>query len=152
MLSTIEDVKRCSSMGSKKSQACEAWQLFLKLFSSQRSDLPKLASEFELSPVQCHILHLIEPNRPISMGKIAETLACDASNVTGLIDRLESKGLVRRRPSGGDRRVKVLELTPQGIRLRSTVVERMTRPPVSFERLSADDQRALVKILKHLID
>jgi hypothetical protein len=28
----------------------------------------------------------------------------------------------------------------------------MTRPPVSFERLSADDQRALVKILKHLID
>jgi len=86
------------------------------------------------------------------MGKIAETLACDASNVTGLIDRLESRGLVRRRPSGGDRRVKVLELTPQGIRLRSTVVERMTRPPVSFERLSADDQRALVKILKHLID
>jgi len=38
------------------------------------------------------VLHLIEPDRPIPMGQLAETLACDASNVTGLIDRLESAG------------------------------------------------------------
>jgi len=36
------------------------------------------------------------------MGQLAETLACDASNVTGLVDRLESRGLVRRRPSVAD--------------------------------------------------
>ena len=139
-------------MKSTKSQACEAWQLLVKLFFTQRADLPSVASEFALSPAQCHVLHLIEPDRPIPMGRIAEALACDASNVTGLVDRLESRGLVRRQPSAGDRRVKVLELTPAGNRLRSTVLERMTRPPDSLGRLSPDEQRALVKILKRLLD
>ena len=89
--------------------------------SSSRSarNLPPLAAELELSPAQCHVLHLIEPGRPIPMGQLAETLACDASNVTGLVDRLESRGLVRRRPSAEDRRVKVLDLTPTGSRLRT---------------------------------
>ncbi len=98
--------------------ACDAWQLLMQLFFAQRANLPPLAAELQLSPAQCHVLHLIEPGRPIPMGQLAETLACDASNVTGLVDRLESRGLVRRRPSAEDRRVKVLELTPTGARLR----------------------------------
>jgi MarR family transcriptional regulator, organic hydroperoxide resistance regulator len=139
-------------MNSTKSHACEAWQLLVKLFFSQRGDLPALASEFELSLAQCHVLHLIEPDRPVPMGRIAEALACDASNVTGLVDRLESRGLIRRQASAGDRRVKVLELTPTGVRLRSTLLERMTKPPDTLSRLSLSEQRALVKILKRLLD
>src|SRR2546425_10385537 len=111
-------------MKSTKSQACEAWQLLVKFFFTQRADLPVLASEFELSPAQCHVLHLIEPDRPVPMGRIAEALACDASNVTGLIDRLESRGLVHRQPSADDRRGKVLELPPHGARRPSTAVQR----------------------------
>src|SRR5437764_13374230 len=123
-------------MKSSKSPACEAWQLLVKFFFTQRADLPMLASKFELSPAQCHVLHLIEPDRPIPMGRLAEALACDASNVTGLVDRLESRGLVRRQPCADDRRVKSLELTPAGVRLRSTVVERITHPPYSLAPLS----------------
>src|SRR5499427_7473977 len=122
-------------MKSDRSKACEAWRLLVKFFFTQRADLPAIASEFELSPAQCHVLHLIEPDQPVPMGRIAEALACDASNVTGLIDRLESRGLVRRQPSAEDRRVKVLELTPAGARLRSIVLERMTRPPDTLQRL-----------------
>ena len=139
-------------MKSPKSNPCEAWQLLVKFFFTQRADLPTVASEFELSPAQCHVLHLIEPDRLIPMGRLAEALACDASNVTGLVDRLESRGLVRRQPSPEDRRVKALELTPAGARLRSKVLERMAKPPDSLGRLSADEQRALVKILKRLLD
>ena len=80
---------------------CDAWQLLVQFFFTQRATLPPLAAELQLSPAQCHVLHLIEPDRPIPMGQLAETLACDASNVTGLVDRLESRGLVRRRPSAG---------------------------------------------------
>src|SRR5215471_7242202 len=116
-------------MKSNKAQACEAWKLLMKLFFTQRADLPTLAAEFELSPAQCHVLHLIEPDRPIPMGRIADSLSCDASNVTGLVDRLESRGLIRRQASAEDRRVKVLELTPAGAKLRATVVERMSHPP-----------------------
>jgi DNA-binding MarR family transcriptional regulator len=152
MLSTIDGIKCIVKTRPAKSQACEAWQLLLKFFFSQRSDLPAIAAEFELSPAQCHVLHLIEPDQPVPMGRIAEGLSCDASNVTGLIDRLESRGLVRRQPSAEDRRVKVLELTPEGTRLRSTVLDRMTRPPDILNRLSAGEQRMLVKILKRLLE
>ena len=139
-------------MKSSKSEACEAWGLLVKLFFSQRADLPTLASEFELSPAQCHVLHLIEPERPVAMGRVAEALACDASNVTGLIDRLESRGLVRRQPSAQDRRVKVLVLTPAGVRLRGAIMEKMTQPPDTLSRLSATEQRALVRMLRRLFE
>jgi DNA-binding MarR family transcriptional regulator len=132
--------------------ACDAWQLLVQLFFTQRAHLPPLAAELRLSPAQCHVLHLIEPGRPIPMGRLAETLACDASNVTGLVDRLESRGLVRRSPSAADRRVKVLDLTPTGSRLRALLLDRMTTPPASLGRLTAEEQRALVRILTRLLD
>jgi DNA-binding MarR family transcriptional regulator len=129
-----------------------AWPLLLRLFFAQRANLPPLAAELQLSPAQCHVLHLIDPERPLPMGQLAETLACDASNVTGLVDRLESRGLVRRRPSAADRRVKVLVLTPTGARLRALLVDRLTAPPASLERLSLREQRALVRILTRLLE
>jgi DNA-binding MarR family transcriptional regulator len=132
-------------------RACDAWQLLMQFFFAQRASLPSLAAELELSPAQCHVLHQIEPGRPIPMGRLAETLACDASNVTGLVDRLESRGLVRRRPAAADRRVKVLELTASGARLRALLLDRMTTPPVTLERLSARDRQTLVRILTRLL-
>src|SRR4030088_151223 len=92
----------------------DPWELLVRLFFAQRANLPPLAAELELSPAQCHVLHLIEPGRPVAMGGLADTLACAASNVPGRVDRLESRGLIRRQPSAGDRRVKVLILTPTG--------------------------------------
>jgi DNA-binding MarR family transcriptional regulator len=139
-------------MKATNSNACEAWELLLKFFFSQRADLPALAGEFDLSPAQCHVLHLIEPGKPLPMGQLAETLACHASNVTGLVDRLESRGLVRRQPSDEDRRLKVLALTPAGTRLRAVVLERMAKPPATLNRLSEAEQRTLVKILRHLLE
>ncbi len=136
----------------KEPQSCEAWQLLVRFSFTQRANLPALAAELELSPAQCHLLNLIEPARPLPMGQLAGALACDASNVTGLVDRLESRGLVQRRPSAEDRRVKVLSLTPMGARLRSALLARMTSPPPTLARLSPEEQRALVKLLRRLIE
>ena len=132
--------------------ACRAWQLLMKFFFAQRGHLPSSGAEFDLSPIQCHVLHLIEPGSPLPMGRLASTLSCDASNVTGLVDRLESRGLVRRRPSPGDRRVKVLQLTPTGARLRAQLLRQMTGGSLPLSRLSLNQQRALVKILETLVD
>ena len=131
--------------------ACAAWQLLLQFLLSQRAHMPTLAATLELSPAQCHVLHVIQPGRPMPMKQLAATLSCDASNVTGLIDRLESRGLVRRLPGAADRRVKELDLTPTGARLRAQLIERMTAPPASFGRLSARDQRTLARILSRLL-
>jgi len=131
---------------------CRAWQLMVKFFFAQREHLPSSCTEFDLSPAQCHVLHLIEPGRPMPMGRLADTLSCDASNVTGLVDRLEARGLLRRRPSVRDRRVKVLQLTPAGARVRAQVLRRMSGRSVPLSRLSLDQQRALVNILEVLVE
>jgi len=141
-----------AGMKPSSDHACDAWHLLLQLFFAQRANLPPLAAELELSPAQCHVLHLIEPGRPIPMGQLAETLSCHASNVTGLVDRLESRGLVRRGPSAADRRVKVLELTSTGSRLRKLLLDRMTTPPAALRRLSVREQRELVRILTRLLE
>jgi len=132
--------------------ACRAWQLLVRFFFAQREQLPAIGDDVGLSPVQCHVLHLIEPERPLPMGRLAATLGCDASNVTGLVDRLEARGLVRRRPSADDRRVKVIQLTPMGSRVRLQLLTRVTRGACPLSRLSSGQQRMLVKILEALVD
>jgi len=132
--------------------ACRAWQLLMKFFFAQRAHLPSSGARFDLSPIQCHVLHLLEPRRPLPMSRLADTLSCDASNVTGLVDRMESRGLVRRRSSPEDRRVKVLQLTATGARLRTQLLRQMTGVSLPLSRLSLDQQRTLVKILEALVD
>jgi MarR family transcriptional regulator, organic hydroperoxide resistance regulator len=133
------------------SPACDAWQLLIQFTFSQRANVSPLAAELELSPAQCHVLRLIEPEKPMPMRQLAEGLCCDASNVTGLVDRLESRGLVRRHASEEDRRVKVIELTAKGARLRAEFLERMTTPPEGLERLTPREQEMLARILQRML-
>ena len=132
--------------------ACGAWELLIQLLLSQRGQLPVLAAALELSPAQCHVLYVIQPGKPVPMKQLAASLSCDASNVTGLVDRLESRGLIRRQPGREDRRVKELDLTPTGARLRAELVARMSTPPAAIGRLSARDQRELERILSRLLE
>jgi MarR family transcriptional regulator, organic hydroperoxide resistance regulator len=137
-------------MDQAASDACRAWQLLVKFFFAQREHL-STGADLDLSPVQCHVLHLIEPGRPLPMSTLAETLSCDPSNVTGLVDRLEARGLVQRRPAANDRRVKVLQLTPSGSQLRSHLLRRMSGRAHPLSRLSRKEQRRLVEILEELL-
>ena len=137
---------------SRECDVRDAWQLLLKVFFVQRKQVPSASTECDLSPVQCHVLHLMEPGEAIPMRRLAEMLSCDASNVTGLIDRLEARGLAERRPSPDDRRVKALALTPAGAQLRAKLLKGMTRRPLPLSRLSPEDQRTLVRILQMLVD
>jgi DNA-binding MarR family transcriptional regulator len=150
-LSTIYFINYTGRVPSGESDACRAWCLLVRFFFAQREHL-SLGHKFELSPAQCHVLHLIEPGQPIQMGRLAEALSCDASNVTGLIDRLERRGLVERRASAHDRRVKVLQLTPAGRKVRDLLLRRMTGRALPLSRLATHQQRTLVEILEILVD
>ena len=123
----------------------------MKFYFVQRRHLPAWGGRFGLSHVQCHVLHLIEPGQPLPMSRLAEVLSCDASNVTGLVDRLEARGLVERRPSPEDRRVKVLELTETGARARGEMLRHMTGRPHPLSSLTVEERRALVAILERLV-
>ena len=132
--------------------AREAQRLFFQIGMVQRTRVGAALAELGLTFAQAHALRLLDPDRPSPMSSLAELLVCDASNVTGIADRLEARGLVERRSLGADRRVKTLALTPAGIELRARVADLMSEPPAAIAALSAADQRALRDILRRAVE
>jgi DNA-binding MarR family transcriptional regulator len=126
----------------------DCWELLLDLLMAERARFPAIAAEFDLSPTQVHVLRLLEPGQATPMGRLAGGLGCDASNITGVVDRLEARGLVQRQAAERDRRVKVLVVTERGLDLRRRLLVRMSEPPEPIRRLSPADQRALATILR----
>ena len=127
--------------------AGEAWQLLFEFWLSARA-LPAVAAACDLTEAQCHVLRLLEPGAALPMRRLAEQLDCDASNITGIVDRLEARGLVERRPCPHDRRVKELALTRAGAALRARMVERLGQPPEPIVRLTPAEQQTLCAILR----
>ncbi|HEX8122328.1 MAG TPA: MarR family transcriptional regulator [Solirubrobacteraceae bacterium] len=127
--------------------AAEAWALMQELMLGQKRRMFAIASEFELAPMQVMALGRLEPGRPCAMSELAGALRCDNSNVTGIADRLEARGLVERRPGESDRRVKMLHLTEAGADVRSRLWERLNRPPEPLAGLSEEDARTLRDVL-----
>src|SRR5438067_12793232 len=123
--------------------AREAQRYFFEIGMQHRQRAGASLAALDLTFPQAHMLRLLDPERPLPMSSLAERLFCDASNVTGIADRLEGRGLVERRSAEGDRRVKALTLTPDGVELRDRVFEIMNEPPVAIAALSVADQRTL---------
>jgi len=101
-----------------------------------------IASEFDLSPPQVMALRQLDPAEPKPMSELAIALRCDNSNVTGIVDRLEDRGLVERRPGEHDRRVKMLMITERGAQVRAGLAARLDEPPEALADLSPDDAAA----------
>lgn len=132
------------------SPAAQAWAELRILLGQQRRRFLIAASELDLHPAQAGAL--LQLASPLPMTELAAMLACDNSNVTGLVDRLEARRLVARRPAPEDRRVKHVVLTSAGMRMRAQLLERVGRPPAGFQRLSADEQRQLYDLLHRVVD
>jgi DNA-binding MarR family transcriptional regulator len=131
--------------------AAETWELVFELLLAARPKVPAAAAQCGLTAAQCHLLRLLRPGIAASMRSLADRLGCDASNVTGIVDRLEARGLVERRSAGHDRRVKHLALTAAGAAARAQVVERLGAPPEPIARLSSEDQQALCTLLRRAL-
>ncbi|WP_280205893.1 MarR family winged helix-turn-helix transcriptional regulator [Nocardia cyriacigeorgica] len=87
---------------------------------------------------------------PVAMRALAETLACDASNVTGIINRLEKRGLVRREPSALDRRVTNLVITPEGEQVTDAIRAKMRVTREGLDRLSEQEREQLGVLLQRV--
>jgi DNA-binding MarR family transcriptional regulator len=137
---------------SAKTPAEEAWELLWQIMQANKRRMIELARELDFSPVQLHSLRLLEPDVETPMRALARQLFCDPSNVTGIVDRLVARGLVERRGSDTDRRVKIIRLTPEGERIRASVVERMFTPPAEIADLPVDQQLALRDALREAVE
>ena len=135
-------------MGEANDPAREAWGLLWEVMQANKPRFMALASELALSPVQLQTLRLIEPGVEVPMSSLAGKLFCDNSNVTGIVDRLEARGLIARRPAEHDRRVKLLVLTEEGEEIRAIATEQMSQPPPEIAGLPIEHQRALRDALR----
>ena len=81
------------------------------------------------------------------MVALARSLHCHDSNVTGLVDRLEQRGLIERRSNPKDRRVKLIALTKVGETFHSPLLERLFEPVPFIAVMTPQDKATLRDIL-----
>ncbi|GIX49204.1 MAG: hypothetical protein KatS3mg131_3415 [Candidatus Tectimicrobiota bacterium] len=104
-----------------------------------------------LTAAQYNVLRILEgAEGPLPQQEIARRLLVSRANVTGLIDRLEARGLVERRACA-DRRVRMVHLTAQGLRFVEETFEAVTALcAVLLKRLSLEELQALRGLLLKL--
>jgi DNA-binding MarR family transcriptional regulator len=76
-------------------------------------------TSFGMAPRYFGLLMLVEANPGAPQSRLAEAVHLDRSSLVPIIDRLEQEGLLERRASGGDRRLKSVWLTREGEKLLS---------------------------------
>jgi MarR family transcriptional regulator, organic hydroperoxide resistance regulator len=132
--------------------AGEACALIARLFApaTGKPRFVQIALDLGLAPQQAGALRALA--KPLPMGDLAEALHCDSSNVTGIVDRLEERGLVRRKVAPSDRRVKLVVVTEAGERLRREITRRFAEPPPQLAALSKRDQTTLCDILRRALN
>ncbi|GAA2578850.1 MarR family transcriptional regulator [Actinomadura fulvescens] len=127
----------------------ELVELVFQVAGRLREGFTRAAAALELPPAQAQAL--ISVHGSARMRDLAEILACDASNVTGIVDGLEQRGLVTRRPDPADRRVKHLVLTEEGQRRRAALLAENASAADAVFDLPERDQAALRDLLKALM-
>jgi DNA-binding MarR family transcriptional regulator len=128
------------------------WQTLIDVLQAQKPWVNQIADDFGITPQTAKALHLLPLRGSLTMKELASDMWCDQSNVTGVIDRLEARGLVERRPSEADRRVKCVLLTVAGKRLRRKLDERFSESPPAIAALSDADKKTLREILERTLE
>jgi DNA-binding MarR family transcriptional regulator len=104
-------------------------------------------AQFGLSELQARTLFRMEPDQPQMMSEVGRAAGCEPSNLTGIIDKLEARGLVERRANADDRRVKKVSMTRKGAELRRKLLTHFNEPARWMLALSEDEQRQLCDVL-----
>jgi DNA-binding MarR family transcriptional regulator len=127
-------------------QTCED---LVALIKHVKISLGVLAERHGLTHMQLYVMDTINRGG-MTMGRVAGNLHCDASNITGIIDRLVVLGLVTRQESEQDRRIKVLKLTEAGQKLFAKITDEMPEA-LGCTRLLASEQSALHHLVKRFV-
>lgn len=129
----------------------EAAKAFMVLAELLEARLHEVVAARDITPPQGHLLFAAEAG--MSMRELADRLGCDPSNITGLADRLEQRGLVERRPSPSDRRVTELVRTEEGEAFLAELQEELFADLPIYRGLSGGErgelQRLLAKVVAH---
>ncbi len=132
----------------KQVLAAEVMEHVLQLHKERLRTSAAGLRPYDLTVQQLYLLNELPEHEGLPIGAIAEAMHCHGSNVTGLVDRLEARGLVARLPSAADRRVRYVELTDTGRALRRELAGVGAGPPqVLLDRLDGEQLTTLNRLL-----
>ncbi|MFF8506541.1 MarR family winged helix-turn-helix transcriptional regulator [Streptomyces sp. NPDC015492] len=123
-------------------------ELLAAIGTAQWRDFASAAAHHGLTSTQAKVLAQLDG--PLPMRALATLLVCDASNVTGIIDRLEARALVRREPDPSDRRVKNVVATDEGRDVIRRVREEMQATSGALDTLDPTESATLYDLLARL--
>ncbi len=128
------------------------WML-LQVAIRAKHGLLKLAETHDMTVVQLHALGVMIPGESIPMNRLSCVLLCDASNVTGIVDRLLAGNYIERRENPDDRRVKMITLTPEGVAMRAQFLRELHDYELpEFSRLNDTQRQNLKEILTVILE
>ncbi|MEV5276518.1 MarR family winged helix-turn-helix transcriptional regulator [Streptomyces sp. NPDC006692] len=110
----------------------------------------RAAAEHSLTGAQARVLGLLALE-PMPMRQVAQKLKCEPSNITGIVDRLEARGLVERRPDPADRRVKLAAPTPEGLTTATRLRDSLDFAREPLAELSAQERTVLRDLLRRML-
>ncbi|MBT2398781.1 MarR family winged helix-turn-helix transcriptional regulator [Streptomyces sp. ISL-100] len=128
----------------------EVVELIGEVVSRYHEEYDEAAAEHALTGAQARVLGLLSIEA-MPMRRIAKKLKCEPSNVTGIVDRLEARGLVERRPDPADRRVKLAAATEEGRQTAARLRESLNFAREPLGELSDDERTALRDLLKRML-
>ncbi len=91
--------------------------LFRRLHQLAVADFTARMGDLGLTPIQWSSLVSVKQNPGLDQITLSREIFIDTSTLAGVLDRLESRGLVRREASPDDKRVRLLYITEEGIDL-----------------------------------
>ncbi len=134
----------------KAALAEQAWKLMFDYLLYTRPARDRSLESRGLTPNDARALSSLNRDQGCPIGSLAREWACDPSNATFIIRRLESAGLAERRTTAGDRRVKLVALTARGEKVRKELLGEFHEPPSELLGLASSDLEKLTHILKKL--
>ena len=130
-------------------QDAELVGLVFRLTDALQHRYESVAAEHGLTRQQATLLGLLEEPQPMSA--LADVLHRVASNITGMVDRLERQGLVQRERDSADRRVVVISTTPAGRELYSRFESSLYNEDLPFAALDDEQRATLLALLRPLV-
>lgn len=126
-------------------------ETLIYLYTESRRLTKGMANQFGLTGPQLTVIKLLETFENLSLSSLSERIRAQNSTVTGIIDRMEREGLVRRERSTTDRRVVHIRLSDKGQKLaRQIQVEPMEIFRGALISLSPGDLKDLLRIMNKL--
>lgn len=127
----------------RQSAAAAAWRPIFDYIVATAAERVAVLDRLGITPAESRALGSLDPRQGRSMRTLAQEWACDPSNATWLVDRLEHQNLATRISVAGDRRSKAVVLTAKGRRLRAQLQKSLYTPPRDLLTMAIADLQAL---------